>query len=145
MIFQLAYLSFQSDQMKDDIDGEIQDILECANKHNKEHEITGILLYKGGAFLQLLEGDEKDIVDLYGKIASDLRHERPTVVLKQYANERIFKDWSMAFQKVNDLDLEKIESVLPWSDIIEKTNRREPISNNQIKEFFQFFLYKLKG
>ena len=41
---------------------------------NPASGVTGMLLYGNGTFLQALEGDEKVVADLYGKIEKDSRH-----------------------------------------------------------------------
>ena len=62
---------------KEDISKEdILDILKCSRRNNEKNKITGILVYwkKTNQFLQLLEGEENVILNLYDKICIDNRH-----------------------------------------------------------------------
>ena len=65
---------------------------------NMQHDITGMLLYHNGDFMQLLEGSEKDVLALLKNIESDLRHDSVTVVMRESISERHFTHWSMAFR-----------------------------------------------
>ena len=51
-VYQLCYLSKSSDSMES---SDIEDILLKARDYNHSEEITGILLYRSGIFIQLLE------------------------------------------------------------------------------------------
>jgi len=50
------------------------ELLTVAREKNSRLGITGMLLYKAGLFLQVLEGDSVRVRELYSKIASDERH-----------------------------------------------------------------------
>jgi hypothetical protein len=43
-------------------DDELQNILSLSRKNNQMKNVTGVLLYGNGQFIQLLEGD-RDLVD----------------------------------------------------------------------------------
>ena len=65
----IVYLSFATDDFQHEKD--IDSILAKARSFNIEKGITGMLIYKDKSFLQLLEGNEEDIQDLYKKIKND--------------------------------------------------------------------------
>ena len=67
--------------------------------------ITGLLLHRGGTFLQDLEGPEESVLDLYARIRRDPRHTDVTLVWTQPVEVRRFARWSMA---VADLDEELV-------------------------------------
>lgn len=71
-------------------------LAEAAQKHNEELGVTGILLYGGGRFLQLLEGEAQAVESLYhDSITKDPRHGDCTVLLKEETSVRLFPRWGM--------------------------------------------------
>ena len=76
---------------------ELQGILTAARRHNARLEITGSLLYNAGNFAQILEGPLANIQRLFEKIQHDPRHGEVTVIRSEFAAERQFPNWSMAF------------------------------------------------
>jgi len=55
---------------------------------------------KGGRFMQVLEGDEQDVKDIYTKIKNDPRHHNVILLNQHYIEERNFKTWSMGFKSI---------------------------------------------
>jgi Sensors of blue-light using FAD len=76
-------------------------LLETCRKNNAELGVTGMLLYKDGNFMQVLEGDEGAVRGLYARIAADPRHGGEITLQQGFAEGRQFPDWSMGFR---DLD-----------------------------------------
>jgi hypothetical protein len=70
--------------------------------HNAAHRLTGILLHSWGNFLQLLEGEEADVIDVFGRIQNDRRHDQVALIDIKLPG-RMFSDWSMAFVDLTDL------------------------------------------
>ena len=94
---------------------ELDDIHAISRKNNAALSVSGILLYKGGNLMQLLEGDEKAVVDLYAKIGRDPRHHDLTVIWDGAEETRQFPSWSMAFR---DLDGPDACSTPGYSDFL---------------------------
>lgn len=66
-----------------------------ATRNNAAAGITGLLLFNGQNFLQLLEG-ERDAVDaLLDRVETDPRHSGVVVVTDIEVAERSFPGWSM--------------------------------------------------
>ena len=60
-IFQIVYVSYATEEfLKDPMDN-VDDIIQTAKELNAEKNITGLLLYRQGVFLQLLEGNRDDV------------------------------------------------------------------------------------
>ncbi|MCG3808270.1 MULTISPECIES: BLUF domain-containing protein [Psychrobacter] len=53
----------------------LSDIVSVSRKHNPKSQITGIISYREGQYLQVLEGPYLEVDKLMSKIASDPRHE----------------------------------------------------------------------
>jgi hypothetical protein len=54
----LVYVSVARELMSDE---DLKAILEVARRKNAERNITGMLLYRSGYFIQALEGEEADV------------------------------------------------------------------------------------
>ena len=74
---------------------------ETCRKNNAELGVTGMLLYKDGNFMQVLEGDEEAVRGLYARIAADPRHRGEITLQEGFAEGRQFPDWSMGFRDLN--------------------------------------------
>jgi hypothetical protein len=74
-------------------------LLETCRKNNAELGVTGMLLYKDGNFMQVLEGDEGSVRGLYERIAADPRHGGEITLQQGFAEGRQFPDWSMGFPR----------------------------------------------
>ncbi|MEM7030631.1 MAG: BLUF domain-containing protein, partial [Chloroflexota bacterium] len=82
---------------------ELINLLEVSRKNNEAKSITGLLLYARGNFIQLIEGPEAAIDNLYEKICRDPRHHHLTLLGRQPIAERHFPYWSMGFRNANNL------------------------------------------
>ncbi len=87
--------------MSDDALGEL---LEQSRERNLKNRITGLLLYKDGQFMQVLEGDEAAVMKIFASIERDPRHKSVDVLRAEYIQYRDFPDWSMGFKNVTNLD-----------------------------------------
>jgi len=77
-----------------------QDLLELLAKsreNNSKLGITGMLLFKNGNFLQVLEGEREKVRDLYHKIGRDPRHGKLIGLFEDSSTGPDFPDWSMGF------------------------------------------------
>jgi hypothetical protein len=75
---------------------DVADIVAHSNKNNNAKGISGFLVFENGRFMQLLEGDEAIVKDLYySKIAKDSRHS-DVIVLKESHGPRTCSDWTMS-------------------------------------------------
>ncbi|MBC8098871.1 MAG: BLUF domain-containing protein [Armatimonadetes bacterium] len=99
----LVYVSSESAPTSD---AELQAILEVSRINNTSKEITGMLLYRDGFFMQVLEGEEAQVDEVYAAICTDPRHDHILLVYKTPIMQRSFPSWSMGFNKVEDADLQ---------------------------------------
>lgn len=88
---------------------ELATILEASRENNKQADVTGILLYAEGTFLQVLEGEKENIERIFNKIVQDLRHSNVIELVKGSIKNRNFLEWSMGFASVNAEVLEEFE------------------------------------
>jgi len=96
-------------------DHELEELLQKARANNRSLDITGMLLYKDGNFMQLLEGPKEAVESLVEKIKCDPRHRGFQALLRQETEGREFKDWEMGFKK---LDAEEAARLPGYSDFL---------------------------
>ncbi|MCH1498944.1 MAG: BLUF domain-containing protein, partial [Akkermansiaceae bacterium] len=70
-IFRLTYLSKPT---KPFTDADFDDIESKSVKANNERDVTGLLVVNEDRILQILEGREEAVRELYNKIEADSRH-----------------------------------------------------------------------
>jgi adenylate cyclase len=77
-------------------DNELEEIRAVSIRNNQQNNITGVLIYFGDLFFQIIEGDDDKLTRLYEKILKDDRH-TDIVCLKTELDveERLFPEWSM--------------------------------------------------
>ena len=98
MPFQLGYVSTASHEMRRD---DLVQILEIARSINRVNGVTGLLLFHGGHFLQVLEGKEEAVRETFARIREDRRHRQLEVLFESEVDEGEFADWSMGFQALD--------------------------------------------
>jgi len=77
---------------------ELADLLTASHLKNDRLGITGMLLYKDGNVMQVLEGEQAVVRELYAKIGRDPRHRGLLTLIQESVEERQFPDWSMGFR-----------------------------------------------
>jgi hypothetical protein len=95
---------------------DVDDILASCQRNNAVHDVTGLLLYNGRNFLQLLEGDKDDLRWVMQRISSDPRHAGISGLYDAPAEERACPDWRMRRVQIADSigdRREQIERDLP--------------------------------
>lgn len=105
----LNSLVYVSSATKALTDHDLQGLLKLARAKNAALDVTGLLLYRDGFFMQALEGEAKVLDSLFESIKHDPRHEDVLVVYKKPLKERKFAAWSMGFNKIDDKSLECVE------------------------------------
>ena len=80
---------------------EIPDLLQQARIANAKHEITGMLLYIGGSFLQVLEGQPEMVDAVFSRILRDNRHTQLTLIARESIPERAFEGWTMVHKTLD--------------------------------------------
>lgn len=81
---------------------ELLDLLQKARSNNHQLNVSGMLLYKDGNFIQVLEGEAAQVRPLFETINRDPRHSGVIVLLDEEISERQFPDWSMGFRDLSD-------------------------------------------
>ena len=91
---EIIYASRTPEPMRPDA---LTDLLEVSRRHNAAASVTGMLLYSDQSFLQLLEGDELAVEEVYGRISRDPRHVDLRILQSGPRTARRFDGWAMGF------------------------------------------------
>ncbi len=85
--------------------------MEISRSNNSANNVTGLLIFDGSTFCQILEG-EKQALDLtYNKIQKDNRHIDHTLFHQGPIEQRNFSQWAMSYKRA-----QKAVSVESWTD-----------------------------
>lgn len=83
-------------------DGDLATLLMNSRATNRRHGLSGVLLYRDGRFVQVLEGPDDVVRRRYDLIAADPRHGEVALLLDETVDERRFGDWSMGYRATTD-------------------------------------------
>ncbi|MBT9392747.1 BLUF domain-containing protein [Hymenobacter sp. NST-14] len=98
MMHHIVYLSEAVGELSE---VELKELLLHSRRKNEQRAVTGVLLYSQGHMLQVLEGEEPEVAQLYERIARDCRHTNLVKLADGPATHREFPDWSMGFAVAN--------------------------------------------
>ena len=97
---QVIYVSEKTNTSSDTL----TDIYDISQKNNSESGISGCLLIGSNSYLQLLEGPDSAVENLYSKIKMDGRHKKVKKIFEQHIEEKLFSSWSMKFAPFNNIE-----------------------------------------
>jgi hypothetical protein len=123
----MFFLVYASSAVTPFLKSELVELLARSRKRNAHLKLTGMLLYKDGNFLQVLEGDEAAVRERYGAIVRDPRHRGHFVLLQGNQEERQFPDWSMGFRDISDED---VHSTPGYSEFMNVPLTKEGFATN---------------
>jgi hypothetical protein len=104
VIEQILYISTVSPHETVDL----ETILATARRNNRANGITGLLMYNGKRFLQVLEGPSDAIDATFNRIRRDTRHRGQVLLARRTIEQREFGDWSMGFRGEADEDADML-------------------------------------
>ena len=81
---------------------DLGELLTISRSNNDRLGLTGMLLYRSGRFLQVLEGPESAVKERMDVIADDPRHTAVRVLLHENLGSRQFPDWTMGYEPITD-------------------------------------------
>ncbi len=99
----LTYTSWARPGIRAD---EVDSVLSSARINNPLEGITGVLIFNGDSFMQILEGGETAIDGLVARLRTDPRHSNMAVRDERPIGERTFPDWSMAYLRLENGEFE---------------------------------------
>lgn len=94
-LLELIYTSLAEAQNDTD---DVRNILASSERNNLTASVTGLLLFDGERYIQILEGHAKDVEGLFVTISDDPRHHSLELLHKGGITGRSFETWRMAYE-----------------------------------------------
>ena len=94
----MYHLMYASYAKQDFSENDLTELLIKARVNNSNLGITGMLVHRAGNFIQVLEGEEAAVKDLYEIIRADERHAGEIIISEGAISERQFDKWAMDFR-----------------------------------------------
>lgn len=104
MYYYLMYVSYAVEPFTDK---KLTDLLKVSLSNNVKSDVTGMLLYIDGKFIQVLEGGKEAVNGLFEKIRQDPRHKKVNVIIEGKSEKRNFRDWHMSFKSFTTKEFRK--------------------------------------
>ena len=93
-LFSLVYTSTASRPLAK---SDLENILSSARTRNLQEQVTGLLLFTEGKFMQYLEGPKAGVLKIFEIIKTSSLHQDIVEISRQPMERRAYGDWSMAF------------------------------------------------
>ena len=133
----MQYLIYLSAGTKWFSETELNAILAISQVINSRDNITGLLLYGDGNFIQLLEGEEEIIQKTFERISTDDRHNSITHVAGGELDTRNFPQWAMGFKSIDASGLKNFKGYLKSEIKNEIANSNGHISITLLNAFIR--------
>lgn len=111
----MLHIAYVSSAVTEFTKPQLRELLQRSQEKNRRLEITGLLVYGGGNFMQVVEGPEENVRELYQVVCQDPRHKDLYTLFEEPLEQREFPDWSMAF---HDLEMMKGGDSPGYSDFL---------------------------
>jgi len=132
----LTYVSSATQEFSGD---ELARLLALSRVNNERVGVTGMLLYKDGNFMQVIEGSQDAVMTLKRHIERDGRHKGLLVLVAEERAERAFSEWSMAFRNLNEPSVNALPGFDEFLNTSLKDERftRSPIASQKLLAIFK--------
>ena len=135
---QLLYLSNAKPELKQ---GDLDGILEVSRRNNPPRDITGLLVFANGVFIQVLEGPNEQVHTLFETICDDTRHQEVAMLGEYVGQDRIFTKWSMGFLQSTFDELTRITdspNMIGREDVLSLLSNDEAEAVRFLKKFTRY-------
>lgn len=131
-IFRLTYLSKPAKPFTDE---DFDDIETKSLAANSARDVTGLLIVHGDRIMQMLEGREAAVRELYAKIEADSRHTILKVVSTVDDDERLLLTWSMVVRRMSGISSETLGQYEKRYDEILETEAQSEVTLDDLDLF----------
>ncbi|MCO6418775.1 BLUF domain-containing protein [Siccirubricoccus sp. KC 17139] len=108
---------------EEQVAAEVAAIVAAARRNNLATGLTGVLVYSGESFTQVLEGPLAALEATYDRISADLRHRQFDLLQFTRAPARSFGNWELAYLTQDALDAFWQDGAMPGGDPTDAANR----------------------
>jgi len=114
----------------------LEEMVAAAYSNNTESNVTGILLFNGTHFFQLLEGPADNVTDIYQQICRDPRHHNVVELMCDHGPTRRFGNLGMELFDLRHYDREEV-----LQQVLNKgTTKYQLAYNDRALQFFRTFV-----
>ncbi|HBI6861809.1 TPA: diguanylate phosphodiesterase [Enterobacter cloacae] len=114
----------------------LEDMVAAANCRNRQFDVTGILLFNGTHFFQLLEGPAENVREIYQLICQDPRHHNVVELLSDHGPLRRFGNAGMELFDLRQYDTDEV-----LQQVLDKgTTKYQLTYNDRALQFFRTFV-----
>lgn len=132
----LTTIIYRSHICKDVPFHSVKQMVAAANIKNGQIDVTGILLFNGTHFFQLIEGPQASVLEIYQHICQDERHHNIVELLCDYAPARRFGKAGMELFDLREYDRDEVlQAVLDKG-----TSKYQLIYNDRALQFLRTFV-----
>ncbi|MDB5971976.1 MAG: hypothetical protein JWQ90_4426 [Hydrocarboniphaga sp.] len=114
----------------------MQVLMASARRRNSEQDVSGMLLYTGDSFFQVLEGSESSVASMYERILLDPRHTHITKVIQEPIFQRSFASWTMGLAMLSRSEVRAISGV---NDFFQGSSCLVGLDNGRAKKLLSAF------
>jgi hypothetical protein len=117
----------------------IEELLATSRANNARDHITGLLLFRDGAFMQFIEGPEAAVERVFRKIKADERHFAIETISEGSIPRRRFPGSPMGFCNLRDHAVRQLPGFAEFSDTMLSTAEfaSEPERAMQLLRLFE--------
>lgn len=116
------------------ISTDLEDIIHQAKKNNPIHNVSGVLFFHNNRFLQIIEGDKKNLDQLKLNITKDSRHKEIQQLFYEPILSKSFSNWNMDTFNLSDKENVNIKELNLVSEVY-KTNFL--LRGDQLADFYK--------
>jgi hypothetical protein len=118
---------------------ELISILQVSRRNNAREGITGMLLYRDGNFMQVLEGPESKVSERLAIICKDSRHRSFLRLVTIHDQTRSFQEWSMGFRNLSSLEPEELSGYTSFlsTSLLDASYTTEPSKALKLLNLFK--------
>lgn len=123
-LYSLVYTSFAVTLFDE---SELEELLTQSRAANAQADITGMLLYRNGRFIQYLEGPELPVRALLARITADPRHADVRVLVDSRPPARQLAEWTMGYEPIDEARTALPAGFRSTFDDLEAVNDADPV------------------
>ena len=92
----MHHIGYTSRALANDSFVQLEQLCQTSAAHNKLVGVTGLLVFDGVRYIQLIEGEASAVTLLMARIARDSRHDKIVYMINGCTPERAYKKWDLA-------------------------------------------------
>ncbi len=125
---ELCCLVYISTAVADLDANDLAKILSSSQLKNSASAVTGLLLYSGDHFIQVLEGSADAVAEIFvDRISEDPRHSKIVTLVHEKIERRSFDSWSMALKNIEPEKLTDIPGFADYEEVSGPVPAASPI------------------